>query len=633
MFADFFQKIVATIRNISSFSPATAWDTIGEWWKDCSDDKEFPGPTPGAPVVESSHENVTSPFVSESASNTTLCAGDDLPPLKQADASMECPSSPEGPGKFLKPIHLVLSCLRRSLTDFFPCLFNTVYQDPRNDNVLDKTTEMRDVDPAVEAEPAATVCLTVVPSDATLECDIKRNVADMDEIMTQIDFIVKSASKKKYRRNRPRGTVPSPQVSGHKRAERDSEHGVCPEKNAKKLRLTSGEDKYEKNTEKPSGASDIETEVEPPLSVITGKRSEQDWEDDDSFEARPAKRGRLSSPRSQTSADSSPHCPVPETHSQLPVSQSTEAGVAPLPDDDGTAKDDSAKSAVEKTLDELRDEALRLCQGFESVGRIFWSMLDNCQGYHNGTCNGCAVISFAVALRHLVSAHILKNCEIDAAIIDDSPVLLKKIRGETQSQLDPHDVKEELCQLGLWSDEQYLGSCGGNILGTDLSSFVQTFSENPGKVASTVLFHGHVISILKSFRDDGTAFYDIVDSMPHDNQPGKGGSRYRCMDSESVVALLSFYAFSKLSEEDLKTEYDAGKAYSGLEPRFFEAALWKPASTLDERTRQEGIDRLHAGIEQEKEDRILDGFRAEVARRDEALARQWQHCYNVSLCY
>jgi hypothetical protein len=84
--------------------------------------------------------------------------------------------------------------------------------------------------------------------------------------------------------------------------------------------------------------------------------------------------------------------------------------------------------------------------------------------------------------------------------------------------LIPVDAHDSLMEEHYMCQEQFVTVCGGNLLDeTHLQSLMQDISKiGPKKLAATVFFHDHVITILQLRRSDTEVWYDVLDSLPHE---------------------------------------------------------------------------------------------------------------------
>ena len=135
------------------------------------------------------------------------------------------------------------------------------------------------------------------------------------------------------------------------------------------------------------------------------------------------------------------------------------------------------------------------------------------------------------------------------------------------------------------------------------------------KIACTLFFHEHVVSVLKLRRSNGgKAWYDIIDSLPNksmlsrelgtslaakqdpepaapdgpvdefgfslsDLEPPMNAARVRCLDEEALSVALKWYACSKFNTENLNyiDAYPWNDNSTDFDPRVFQAFVWTEA--------------------------------------------------------
>jgi len=267
----------------------------------------------------------------------------------------------------------------------------------------------------------------------------------------------------------------------------------------------------------------------------------------------------------------------------------------------------------------------------------------------------------------------LPDQTVKTVIDDEVPSILKEVRADLGVAKDafliPSDSHDYLLKSQLLSSDQFLTVVGGNILDEGhLTGLVRTLvdgcpppeivkpeneelkedenncetllsgekngteqknengnkreSENsqpkplrklrPGaKLAATLFFHEHVVSILKLNRAHGKAWYDILDSLPSrsmlsreigatfakEEATSKSGqkdlfgfpvedlesplkcARIRCLDEEALTVALKWYACSKFSAENLNyiDTYAWDDKTTDFDPRVFQAFVWAEA--------------------------------------------------------
>lgn len=254
----------------------------------------------------------------------------------------------------------------------------------------------------------------------------------------------------------------------------------------------------------------------------------------------------------------------------------------------------------------------------------------------------------------------ITDATIHQVIDDETPAILQQVRHALglshQAFLIPQDVHDFLIQNGQLSQEQFLNVMGGNILDdTHLSALVDALvdtndtqsdkdhsgntqkrgNENSGavaqhatasnqknprheprrhkKVAATLFFHEHVVTILKLRRQDRagtTTWFDVIDSLPLKRMLQRVGeseieldqrlgnsrtsssslpttlpsdstylpytARIRCIDAEALKACLRWYACSRFSKENATfiDMYAWDDRQADFDPRVFQAFLW-----------------------------------------------------------
>jgi len=207
--------------------------------------------------------------------------------------------------------------------------------------------------------------------------------------------------------------------------------------------------------------------------------------------------------------------------------------------------------------------------------------------------NGCAVISPLVVVYHLNSegAGIANNMIVQ--IIDEiAPVILSRVRmqlglpdGDLINPSDAHECLVDGNPVGgnILNPSMFVGVRGGNLCDAgNVTDFLKLFGHDDDQqpIAAALLFHAHVVSILKVVQSDGSIWYDLVDSMPTHFKTVIGASRTRCKDIVSLRALLYWYACEKFSVADAKyidsKKWDARNCER--DPRVFQGFAWKKSS-------------------------------------------------------
>ena len=318
----------------------------------------------------------------------------------------------------------------------------------------------------------------------------------------------------------------------------------------------------------------------------------------------------------------------------------------------------SAPPGVKKRTLEPSLEILATCyhEDFDVLcqrGRISVRKLPTFQGRVPGSINGCTVIAPLLCIHHFVSGNSIPDRGLpDEAIVhvidQETPNILPKIR-ETlglvkDAFLIPVDAHDSLMEQNYMCQEQFLTVCGGNILDEGhLESFIIELSTvGPKKLAATFFFHEHVITILQLRHDSKSAWFELIDSLPHqdtflqvggdasttmsepiplgrsrtgsgrktsrmslpmDSLRTAGGRleteeeddvfvinegmplrpdavRIRCMDAESLKVTLMWYACSVFSDDNRAyiDAYEWDEQLADFDPRVFQAFIWTEAS-------------------------------------------------------
>ena len=186
------------------------------------------------------------------------------------------------------------------------------------------------------------------------------------------------------------------------------------------------------------------------------------------------------------------------------------------------------KRTLEPSLDILatcyHEDFDVLCQR----GRISVRKLPTFQGRVPGSINGCTVIAPLLCIHHFVNDNAIPDRGLpDEAIVhvidQETPNILPKIR-ETlglvkDAFLIPMDAHDSLMEQNYMCQEQFLTVCGGNILDEGhLEAFILELSVvGPKKLAATFFFHEHVITILQLRHDSKSAWFELIDSLPHED--------------------------------------------------------------------------------------------------------------------
>jgi hypothetical protein len=280
-------------------------------------------------------------------------------------------------------------------------------------------------------------------------------------------------------------------------------------------------------------------------------------------------------------------------------------------------------------------------------GRISVRQLPTYQGRVPGSINGCTVIAPLLCIHHFVSENSIPDRGLpDEAIVqaidEETPNILPKIRADLglvkNAFLIPADAHDALMQQNYMCHEQFLNVCGGNILDeAHLVSFIgELGAVGPKKLAATFFFHEHVITILQLRHDSKSAWFELIDSLPHedtflqvgeastasltrsarteettptgrgcrqpslilgsdrtlssgefpyndvlvDHVPPPDAVRIRCMDVESLKVTLMWYACSVFSDDNRAyiDAYEWDEKLADFDPRVFQAYIWTEAS-------------------------------------------------------
>ena len=213
---------------------------------------------------------------------------------------------------------------------------------------------------------------------------------------------------------------------------------------------------------------------------------------------------------------------------------------------------------------------------------------------------------------------------IEEIIDEGAPSILPSIRAKlnlgASAFIIPSDVHDFLIDSALLSQDQFVGVSGGNIFDeVHLKSFVDLLGSvhRPSakdaadrQIAATLFFHEHVVClhrlvVSKVDADSNEIWFDFIDSLPAkkmlsggvdahslnetDFAPGESrdafeglnkeeenGVRVRCSSSASLVAMIRWYAYSKLSDKD--RSYISKCAWNDrnteFDPRVFQAFIW-----------------------------------------------------------
>ena len=238
--------------------------------------------------------------------------------------------------------------------------------------------------------------------------------------------------------------------------------------------------------------------------------------------------------------------------------------------------------------------------------RIQISRIVTYQGRLPGSINGCTVIAPLLCIHHFHNSwddgpDMGLPDEMIAQVIDEvTPVILPEVRMLLDLTKDaliiPSDVHDYLINRSLLSPKQFVTVSGGNILDVaHVDDFVQQLELTNGrgkrlegkKIAATLFFHEHVVTIHKLIRGNDEAWYDWIDSLPSQvtlQKPYKTEdadyvpftARVRCVDEEALKALIRWYACSKFTDENRRfiNMYEWDDHEVDFDPRVFQAFIW-----------------------------------------------------------
>ena len=162
-----------------------------------------------------------------------------------------------------------------------------------------------------------------------------------------------------------------------------------------------------------------------------------------------------------------------------------------------------------------------------NMGRVRISRVPTYQGRIPDSTNGCTIIAPLLCIHHFHNEQIIPDPGLpDQVIIEvldvETPSILPKVRHELglvpDAFLIPSDAHDYLMQQQYMCPEQFVDVVGGNILEeSHLAKLVEHLSVvGPKKMAATVFFHEHVITILQLRRSPKQVWFDIIDSLPHE---------------------------------------------------------------------------------------------------------------------
>ena len=283
-------------------------------------------------------------------------------------------------------------------------------------------------------------------------------------------------------------------------------------------------------------------------------------------------------------------------------------------------------------------------------GRIRISKVDTYQGRIPSSTNGCTVIAPLLCIHHFHNDTVIPDPGLPDGVIvqvidEETPNILPKVREDLGLVKDafiiPSDAHDCLMDQQYMCHEQFVSVCGGNILDEShiqpLVDFLRTTDDK--KVAASVFFKEHVITILQLRRTENRVWYDLIDSLPHEKTLSRVGEdtveavkqrnpsngelstadwtastgdwvssersgislgdfdvdgtaivdlippdsiphnavRIRCLDEDSLKATLRWYACSVFTDENKAyiDTYKWDEKRVDFDPRVFQAFIWK----------------------------------------------------------
>lgn len=252
----------------------------------------------------------------------------------------------------------------------------------------------------------------------------------------------------------------------------------------------------------------------------------------------------------------------------------------------------SNHSSIEVSL--LRQCYWEDWQELKKRGKISVTQLDTHQGRIRESMNGCTVIAPLVCINHINSEMPLVDFVINEVIDVQSASILPEVRSNlgltNDALIIPSDVHDYLMEIGLLSQDQFVGICGGNIMNeAHLEQLIVTLDSRNTRnhTASTFYFHEHVVCILKMNAANGDTWYDLIDSLPSIKTlhgfdadfnffTNNNAARIRCKNSQSLITTLNWYATSKFTEENCRyiDAYQWDDLQADFDPRVFQAFVW-----------------------------------------------------------
>ena len=282
-------------------------------------------------------------------------------------------------------------------------------------------------------------------------------------------------------------------------------------------------------------------------------------------------------------------------------------------------------------------------------GRIRISKIDTYQGRVPASTNGCTVIAPLLCIHHFHNDSVIPDPGLPDGVIvqvidEETPNILPKVREDLGLVKDafiiPSDAHDCLMDQQYMCHEQFVSVCGGNILDESHIQPLVDYLKTPEdkKIAASVFFKEHVITILQLRRTSQRVWYDLIDSLPHEKtlsrigedtshtvnprtqsngdistdwtsstsdwvssersgislsdfdvdgsaivdlippeSPPHNAVRIRCLDEDSLKATLRWYACSVFSDENKAyiDTYKWDEKRVDFDPRVFQAFIWK----------------------------------------------------------
>jgi hypothetical protein len=162
-----------------------------------------------------------------------------------------------------------------------------------------------------------------------------------------------------------------------------------------------------------------------------------------------------------------------------------------------------------------------------SMGRVRVSRVPTYQGRVEDSTNGCTVIAPLLCIHHFHNEQIIPDPGLPDQVIvevidDETPTILPRVRERLGLSKDafliPVDAHDSLMEEQYMCQEQFVTVCGGNLLDeTHLQCLIDDISKiGSKKLAATLFFHDHVITILQLQRSSTEVWFDVLDSLPHE---------------------------------------------------------------------------------------------------------------------